>query len=101
MSEYKLMQETGQIHTPMPFEHVGNLQDRVKYLEKYLFQVKMLAKSAPTVHGKVVISAQNHYRCTTCKNASCLNYGLDGAEGRIIRNQTSLNGCLEWVGVGL
>ena len=101
MSEYKLMQETGAMTTPMPFEHVGDLRHRVKLVEKYLFQLKNIAKSAPVVHGKVIISAQSHYRCTTCKNTSCLNHGLEGAEGRIIRSQTAMNGCLEWQGVGL
>jgi hypothetical protein len=92
MSEYKVWQDSGQ----MPFEQIGNPHHRVKMLEKYLFTIKRLARQTPVVHGKVIISAQSPYRCVTCKNLSCLNHGLEGAEGRIIRNQTAMNGCLEW-----
>lgn len=93
-----------QITTPEPKPPVhkiryDSLKLQIRDIEQDLFRKKRQLESLPLVpmHGRIVIES-SPYNCGNCHNDDCLNADLfEGAEGRIIRNQTKMNGCLAWL----
>jgi predicted Zn-ribbon and HTH transcriptional regulator len=74
-------------------------KDILAHLER-LFEMKSQYNSMRILGGRIKLGIPYKYRCATCGNKECLNYGFwnSGAkEGTIIANQTSMNGCLEWL----
>lgn len=71
-------------------------RQEVRLAEADLFLKKAQLTRMRPMPGKITIPAPSPYRCDLCGNEDCLNLYLDGAEGRIIRNQTTMNGCLEF-----
>ncbi len=92
-----------QITTPEPRPPVhknqyNSLKIQIREIEQDLFRKKrqLLSLLKVPMHGRIVIES-SPYNCGNCHNDDCLNADLEGAEGRIIRNQTRMNGCLAWL----
>jgi len=76
-------------------------KDILAHLDR-LFEMKSQYNSMRVLRGRIKLGIPYKYRCATCGNKECLNFGFwnSGAkEGTIIANQTSMNGCLEWLPV--
>jgi hypothetical protein len=75
------------------------LKAQILDAERHLFEMKRLLESIrmPMHHGRIVIPAPSPYRCATCGNDKCLHLEMMGIESVIIRNQTTMNGCLAWL----
>jgi hypothetical protein len=75
------------------------LKAQILDMERNLFEKKRLLESIrmPMHHGRIIIPAPSPYRCNTCGNTGCLHLEMAGIESVIIRNQTTMNGCLAWL----
>jgi hypothetical protein len=89
---------------PMEFVSGGRLRFEVLKaqildMERNLFTMKrQLETLRMPMHGRIVIPAPNPYRCNTCGNEGCLHLEMHFClERTVIRNQTTMNGCLAWL----
>ena len=76
------------------------LQKEIRRMEEDLFAKKEQIEAVRVLHQKPVLFGPSPYRCATCGNTSCLNYGLmetGKREGVIIANTTAMCGCLSWL----
>ena len=86
-----------EVRPPVHKVRYRSLQLQIRDIEQDLFRKKLqlISLNLP-IHGRIVME-RSPYNCKTCHNDDCLNHDLEGVEGRIIRTQTVMNGCLAWL----